>query len=147
LRHAVALALGGGVSAQTLVWSVSGRDPDVYVEGSVIVLGDVDRDGVQDLASVVQVFGGSPPRWCYQVWTYSGATGQRLQEFCPTFDMGVHDLTPMGDVDADGFPDFAITLQSSVLQARTVRVVSWQSGRTLWELNRNSYEGFGDSIL
>jgi hypothetical protein len=72
---------------------------------SVDVLHDIDGDGIDDLIAI----GGPDPLLGGGIAILSGATGGWMGTWCfqPTFS-GASSLTVVGDVDGDGFDDFAI---------------------------------------
>lgn len=87
--------------------------------------GDVDRDGVDDLAIGAWIFAGAAPAGG-KVYLFSGKTGKRLGTLTGRV-MGEtlgFDTTGLGDVDGDGVPDLLLTSAwSAIAGARSGRVL------------------------
>jgi hypothetical protein len=146
------LAIGAPSPFQTAVFLVSGADgqhlrtvtnpaqqENADFGRALVGLGDVNGDGLPDLAV------GAPFQKVKnrdrqgQVFLVSGATGQPLRTVnhpTPQTDAGFgYTLADMGDVDGDGFPDLAVgaPFQNGRKRAQgQVWLVSGATGQPLW---------------
>lgn len=107
------------------------------LRSSVTQVGDVNADGVPDLA-VASRDRDRPER----VWILSGKDGTKLLEVSgkETGDRFGSEVVSLGDWDRDGTPDFAIEARPKVNDVERWtrcyrRVVSGKSGATLLELD------------
>lgn len=107
-RLAVALTLAATASTQSVIYSQRGADDD-RLGRSVADLGDVDGDGVRDHA-VGAPRDGVTPAALGSVRVCSGRTGVTLYTLRGAVAGNAfgHALRSVGDVDADGRPDFLV---------------------------------------
>ncbi len=137
---------GPGLDGATLQAGTGAQSSD-FAGQAVAYLGDLDGDGVQDLAfgSIGEGFAGS-------VRVLSGRTGELLltvqgSTFAENFGRAV---TACGDVDADGVPDLAVGAPESdqaAPSAGCVRILSGADGSLLRELlGGSSGEQFGSAV-
>lgn len=111
-------------------WTVDGISLNGAVGSQMAVVGDVDMDGVTDVAI------GDPegrPAGIYragEVYIRSGATGALLYTFGGTSEFEAVGYSPCGagDVDLDGVPDFAIPRPFSDFSAPNSGAVDLMSG-------------------
>ncbi len=97
--------------------------------GSLAALGDVDGDGIGDLAAGSRIL--RPAFDPTRLLVFSGATGAVLHDFSTSLPSVVSqglDLCGPGDLDGDGRGDLAIADN----QLGTVTLVSGATGTTLW---------------
>jgi uncharacterized repeat protein (TIGR01451 family) len=120
-------------------------DPSPCLFGySVVGVGDVNGDGVEDLAvGSPNSFVGLPPpcgpvpdQPCPQfgrVFIFSGKSGSMIVklERLDVFLQGVS-LAPLGDVNGDSVPDVAIAAAGSPTEGGVVAAFSGANGKTLW---------------
>ncbi len=104
--------------------------------GSVMSTGDLDGDGIGDLAGIVSVNGAT------QIRAISTATGATLFSSATMMPLtSIHSLRAAGDVDLDGVPDMIAASKLSGFAT----VISGQSGTTLQNLTGPS-GSFGVSV-
>lgn len=114
--------------------------------------GDLDGDGIHDvitsapflkLASAPQVSAG-------RVYLYSGSTGKEIRRHdgAPKDALGMA-VAGMGDLDHDGYDDYAATAPRSgdPSQSGAVKIWSGKSGKLLLELTgKQAGDGFGRQV-
>lgn len=94
--------------AQIKLHTVLGGSPGDNLGTDVAAVGDVDGDGKQDfIGGAPWPFSGGANRYAR---VYSGATGATLFTFTSTVssDQFAGTVASVGDVDADGHPDFVV---------------------------------------
>ena len=107
-------------------------------------MGDVDGDCVPDW-----VVGANEAEMVFDegyAWVVSGRTGGRIRELIQSDSDGV-DACGCGDVDADGIPDVALSIESKQVSCsgwnappsnperiQKVRMVSGGTWKTIWEI-------------
>ncbi|MCB9916663.1 MAG: FG-GAP repeat protein [Planctomycetes bacterium] len=104
---------------------------------TVARVGDVDQDGTPDVLVDAQQFDSYRGR----VLVYSGATGAVLQQRdgLASWEGLGFSLAGLGDVDGDGWPDYAAGgIGSSVTPGRLV-VVSGRDGGIHWQVTGTQY--------
>jgi cysteine-rich repeat protein len=88
----------------TLLYEAAPGDPDALFGAKVVALGDLDGDGIDELAAGAPL-GGT-------VWVLSGATGTVVARIDEPTDQTLtlfgSSLAAVGDVDADGLDELAI---------------------------------------
>jgi hypothetical protein len=110
----------------SLLWAASGMSASRQLGGVVAAIGDLNLDGVPDLAA-----GTGAPITGYAL-VLSGVEGSAITGIYseePGFDFG-GDVAATGDITGDGHPDVAVTDVSSLLGLR-VHLVDGVSGETL----------------
>ncbi len=120
------------------LWAAWGDAANDVLGQYVIRVGDIDEDGVEDLAATLSR-SGTPAR----IRLLSGKTGGEIRTFSVPAD-SVFSLTATGDLDDDGVPDLAmagaretdstegdVSIPGYVQEL--VLAVSGATGLTLWE--------------
>lgn len=125
----------------------SGRDGSTLVSlgGLTRPVGDVDRDGFLDYVVVVTVFQGGAT-------LYSGRTHTSLASWASanTIFSSYSDAAGLGDLDADGFPDFALELRGSwiVRSGRDYSLLAaYRSPGSLVGVGDLSWDGYDEVVL
>jgi hypothetical protein len=127
------------------LWTVHGERGGDGLGVALGPLGDLDQDGIPDLAVGALQPAMSPDRDAGPgyVLALSGATGEQLflaRGDEETRDFG-RELAPLGDVDGDGLPDLAVSAPAS----QAVLYVSGRTGKTLQRLE-DLGAGFGETL-
>ncbi|HED64459.1 MAG TPA: serine/threonine protein kinase [Planctomycetes bacterium] len=115
-----------------VIWERTGHQFD-YLGESLAALGDLDGDGVEDLA--IGTFQDS--QTARYVLIVSGRTGETLHRIGDEIErISFPVLGRTGDVDGDGTPDFAVGVAHDYHLPRpgTVHVFSGKTGELLWSL-------------
>jgi len=116
----------------SLLWEQRGHAGDFFGE-TLVNLGDLDGDGVSDLAAGTFNDGTEPG----YVLVLSGRTGAVLHRVGSDIErISFPTLGRTGDVDGDGVPDFAVGVAHDFHLPRPgrVHVFSGKSGAKLWTL-------------
>ncbi len=109
-KIAVVLGLLSASAAQERILFIPGPGPTRGFGTQVVGAGDVDRDGTPDIVATTYDQVNWPP--VSPVYFYSGRTGLRLGS--PALDHPYdYDVVPLGDVTGDGYPEFAISGNTS----------------------------------
>jgi hypothetical protein len=99
----LALLAGGQLSGQEILWRTAGQVDVSSLSEFVVVIGDTDGDGFDDLANI----GGAQQPFAV-VRVFSGRTGATLRtRLPPTPNYLYLRITPAGDWDGDGLRDYA----------------------------------------
>ncbi|MEZ5974635.1 MAG: hypothetical protein R3E96_07270, partial [Planctomycetota bacterium] len=111
----------------------------------LLSLPDIDQDGVAEVLSVSRGWLQSDQEPIVSV--FAGASGQLLFSV-PQIHPGIADVYDMraemiGDLNQDGFDDFALYLDSTNQGDNLVRVVSTASSQVLQMLEADNYPPFG----
>jgi hypothetical protein len=153
----VASAMG-----QELLWERVGEPNENALGSQVVMLGDVDGDGFDDLLHYVPTFkfggwsgqGGSGLLVEYQLWILSGRDGTslgNLGERGPQHPYYI--IAATGDMDGDGIPDFAASVLDSdnepPFENTLVEVRSGRDLSLIWQVvGPGDYdEGFGARMV
>lgn len=117
-----------GSDGSTL-WTLSGNSGE-YLGFATLPLGDVDQDGFVDfLATSANPPLGNPNG--YGVTLYSGATRSPIYTILGDASEGLGaSLVPLGDLDLDGFDDFAAS-EGDIVQ-KGIHVFSGKAGTLLY---------------
>ncbi len=122
-----------------------------YLGSSVAGVGDLDLDGVPDIAfGSGYLDSNGSPMGEGEVYVHSGATGSLLFHFNdPAFHFTK--VVPAGDVNADGVPDLVLgapdTDVSSMTNAGSVLVYSGQDGSQLFRFDgAQAHDRLGVSV-
>jgi len=132
------VALAGVVPAQDLLWRVTGVPASSPTGGRHLgnrttALGDIDRDGYEDVLTIVE--GRCTAAQGYQgyLWILSGANGTLIREDMNPLPFWSRSITATGDMNADGIADYATGLiDNSINQNHRVEVRSGADGSVLW---------------
>jgi hypothetical protein len=137
--------------AQTALFSVDGSAPNQQLGTSLVEIGDVDGDGIADLA--IGAPGDSTSgNFTGAVQIRSGASGALLSTSYgpqPNGQLGLV-VKAVGDVDGDGTPDFGVPRLSSIVGVGHVRIYSGADGSLLrdWAGTTTNFgiaiDGIGD---
>lgn len=144
----------GAATCQEVLWRVDGVGDQVRRGFEVHRLGDVNGDGWEDMielgAGVVPQGAGCNMWEC--VWITSGRDGQVLSTLPWRQNITFWPLSvaPLGDMDADGIPDYAVTTYDTYSPSGT-QVLEVRRGRDhglIWSstVTNNWTVRFGDTI-
>ncbi len=135
----------------TRLWRIVGAQNGALLGYSVAAIGDLDGDGVDDLLT------GSPNHSFSQNGSFvsarSGTTGKRLYRIVgSSIDGFGATLTQLGDVDQDGFDDFAVgspAWSGTVESQGAVDVYSGSAGQFLKRFfgTGGKYSSVGRALL
>lgn len=131
----VAAGCCAGVAAQQVIWSQTGIQDKLWIWGDPVVLGDINRDGLEDLAEMGRYLGD--PRTgplIYVTLVRSGKDGALLRaDPGPELCWSIYGLYPAGDMDRDGITDYAWSWYDGICnQGGVVSVQSGRTGARLW---------------
>ncbi len=148
--HMARGVLGGVVVVSgrggALLLSLHGTSAAEHFGGAAVDCGDVDRDGVPDLA--VGAFGASPGDRTYagQVRVYSGKGGSLLRTIDGEGEMECrgYSLACAGDLDGDGVPDLLVgsvgETIGDIVGAGRVRAFSGRDGKLLLTIDGRAWK-------
>jgi len=115
---------------------------------SVCGIGDLDRDGFEDIAIGAPEFRGLPMELRGNVSVYSGRTGERLAKYVAPYGvarLGVA-LAQVGDANGDGVPDLLVS-RNDVIAGGSVSCVSGKDGSTLFNGADSGRENDGMAVV
>ena len=130
------------------LFAIEGVEPSELLGWSVASAGDVDADGVPDVA----VGAPNADAWRGRVLVLSGDGGTPLLEVWgkQAGERFGYAIAPMGDVDSDGHDDLAVGAfehDGELASEGAVRLLSGATGVTLLELSgTNAYDHFGSAL-
>lgn len=102
---AAILGLAGSCIAQELAWVATGNTARQIGGFRTAGIGDINGDGFEDLATIVDPSGTGPTDG--YLWFLSGRDGTLLREFASAcIWCGFISLAGAGDMDGDGVPDY-----------------------------------------
>jgi hypothetical protein len=104
------------------LWEFPSPGRSMYAQYVLAVVGDIDGDGVPDLAA----------SFIDSVDVLSGKTGKHLLGFAPSSEGFGCALASLGDIDGDGVPDFAIGDAYHGWAQGAIFARSGKDGRDLW---------------
>jgi hypothetical protein len=139
-----------GATGAVILTLMAGTPTDAFGD-TVADAGDVDGDGVTDIAVGAPRFGtGAPPEG--QVHLFSGATGMVLRTYTGAIGMFLGAaIASAGDVDGDGIPDLAIGgpyTTGNVALAGVVRIYRGSDGTLLRErFGSTQGAAFGSALV
>lgn len=141
----------GRAAAQEVLWERRGILMPNYAAQVVkraSFLADLDGDGVQDVAQLVNATGGSlPVPSPSQIWFLSGATGQVLRTFTPTApQLDMVYIARLDDLDGDGKADYAVQRRDRNALLNIVDVRSGRDDALLWQVSGPWIDQFGDGL-
>lgn len=131
LRGLAILSIAGAASAQRLIHEWRGNNADYFGWAHFTAIGDVDQDGVLDLAIPSWSFDVGNATDAGRVEVFSGRSGIRLLTILGTRKneyLGAAVFAP-GDVDADGVPDLLVSAAEE-WQPQWKNALRLYSGRT-----------------
>ncbi|HLQ37294.1 MAG TPA: FG-GAP-like repeat-containing protein [Planctomycetota bacterium] len=123
----ILLLLLSRLLAQEQLWEVW---PTTAEYGGIATLGDFDHDGYDDLIAWTVVPILTAPYSAVRI--LSGRDGSILQEQPMGYSSSAG-MVPLGDMDQDGYPDYAITILGY-----GVAVWSPHRSQTLWHVSENA---------
>ncbi len=154
-RAIASLLVLGPAAAQDLVWKAQGNGNLINRGRELRRLGDADGDGWDDLVEMGSLFNAGSPGLRYEhIFVTSGRDGS-VMSASPvpnpwTIVYAPLSLAPVGDMNQDGVPDYAVTTYDAAnpFAGKTVEVRSGSTHATLWTATiPNSTSSFyGDSI-
>ncbi|MCA9773879.1 MAG: FG-GAP repeat protein [Myxococcales bacterium] len=145
-RGRVAVRSGADLS---LLYSYEGAASGDGLGQGLDDAGDVDGDGVDDIVAGEPYHDGPIDANMGRIWVYSGATGAVLHliDGGPGGTSFGEVVAGVGDVNNDGFADFAAGARQAVGYAGRVRVFSGADGSILHEwIGDNPSQVFGTCI-
>jgi hypothetical protein len=145
LMGCVAVSLPSALAAQEVVWRRTGEAGRSLLGGSVAVIGDTNRDGIQDIAAVTNAYG-------VDLWILSGRDGATLRtkpQYGPRH--GHQTVVQAGDVDGDGIGDYAVTLVDTTgFDIARVQICSGADDHEIAQVNDWApfqWNGFGSALV
>lgn len=150
-RAVLAATLCATTSAQEILWQAVGRPNDSALQESVIVVGDVDGDGYEDLANLgLSGQANQHAQTPSAIRILSGRTGAVLRTRFPA-PTNYHfiRITPAGDWDGDGVRDYAATRYAFAwpFDPTVVEVLSGRDDRSLVQTTLPTFVSAGADIL
>jgi len=141
----LALAACAPLRSQEVLWQATGQvDVSAFWE-FVTVVGDVDGDGYEDLASL-----GRAPQPISVLRILSGRTGAVLRTRVPIPSHYVfHRLAPAGDWNGDGVRDYVVSRYGAFppFGPTCIEVLSGRDDHQLFAASFAPYLGWGEEIL
>jgi hypothetical protein len=97
-----------------LMYQLEGEQKGIHFGATVAGIGDIDADGRADLLVAATEWADVWPSNAGRAYVYSGATGAliRSHDGEEEYDHFGYWVAGIGDVDADGTPDYAVTAQN-----------------------------------
>jgi hypothetical protein len=133
-----------------LLYQLEGKEQGNIFGFSASGVGDIDGDGVGDLLVGAVGYSFNYPVAEGRVYAFSGATGQEIRRHDGEheYDEFGWNCAGVGDVDADGVPDYAVTaLYDSLGKFGAVYVYSGASGNALYKwVGANQDTWFGNGL-
>ncbi|MCA8965672.1 MAG: hypothetical protein KDC48_12380 [Planctomycetes bacterium] len=138
---ALLASLATSITAQELLWRVEGVGGQIRRGQALRALGDVDRDGWEDMVEIVS-YRTAPGAWCCfetSVAVVSGRDGSILSTAPALVGNGLESVHPFslartGDMDGDGWPDYAyMRWDATPAITQDVVVRSGRNHRVLWK--------------
>ncbi|HMQ21779.1 MAG TPA: VCBS repeat-containing protein, partial [Planctomycetota bacterium] len=133
------------------LWQQIGVPLEANLGFRTCVVGDIDNDGVADVLHTVRVFSGPDAN---QLRWYSGATGKLIRILPPLGKWREaaywQALSPAGDYNGDGYPDFVAYARNGYTFGTRVVVVSGKDDAFLWWVSpkdERDPKGFGEALL
>lgn len=147
------MAAGGGSVSRlavdgTVAWEVFGAPGEAYGQ-AVAVLGDVDLDGIEDVAAGAPLAPDGAGTARGRVDVLSGADGSVLYSIVGALGSGEFgsSVAALGDIDGDGVGDFAAGGPAALGQRGYVRGYSGATGAFRFaRLGQISTERFGHAL-
>jgi len=130
----ISVCLAATIHAQSELWRLTNPSCVWGFSYGLFAVGDVDRDGFDDVAAPVGTCVGC--RCQQEIWTWSGRTGVRLNG---SLILPIGSVRELGDVDRDGVLDYV----GFVPPANPSRTEAYdgRTGRLLW-----GFAGGGETL-
>jgi hypothetical protein len=142
------MALPRRALSQDLLWQRVGVDNSLIVGGRVVVVGDVNSDGFDDLATIVGFGTGGMVH--SPVWILSGRDGATLRAGADPAPNYFRTLSAATDWDSDGVPDYAVTEvdQTPTFLPPAVQVRGGRDDRVLVKIRGDAWNSlFGWALV
>ena len=126
------------LAAQEVLWRAEGV-PEARARGYRIKrLGDVNRDGYADLLEMTGWM--STTGAGQEIWVVSGRDGDRISSvgMIPGYTYSDDSLTPVGDMDGDRVPDYAVSAYDQFTLEKFLLVRSGLDHHVIWSVRPGS---------
>ncbi len=141
--HAGAARQFSGATGSSL-WSAAGTVSEDHLGSIVRDIGDVNADGIGDVAIVSSL--ANLPGTGPEVNVQSGSNGSGFLQFAGDEAFaGAGEICAAGDADDDGFGDIAFA--SAAATAGTFQIYSGHTGTRLWTVKGTSSAADGRSVI
>ena len=118
--------------------------------GSIAALGDLDRDGIGDIAAIWRDMDSAGEVWGVVLAFHAGVDGRVLYSRklpTPAWQSGAEAIVATGDLDGDILPDVLALSPARELTPGRLTALSSSSGEVLWSVATGCRGGGGDAAV